>query len=1069
MKKFVPSIEQQRIFDFNKNKMVISASAGSGKTTTMIEYISRLALGGVKVKRMLVLTFTKAAANEMKERLMLSLMSMSDNPHIQSQIDDLFASDISTIHSFLEKVIKRNLHVFPYLEGFRILDEKDSSSLMDEAFAEAMTEYKESQPNKFFNLFITIRSNETIKSMMLGLTSFIAAQTDKEVVLADLQNYDKNLSAAKAYFKEILDEQLNVGLSLVDQCPSGNEKLNVCLDAARLAFSIKKDDLKEFVLSCGDIKLPTAPRMSDDDPAKQAWAEIKKVKDDIKKIASRLCPDNEEVWNGGKNREIVAQIFELYDIFSKTYRDKKLKNNALDFNDLELNAEKLLDDPIVLEQLQENYDYVFIDEYQDTNPVQEKIVKLIAQKGRFIAIGDPKQGIYGFRNATSKIIIKDSEDYQKLSDGETHYLSTNYRSDKKILEFVNNVFSRVMTQKTAGIDYARSSMLKGEKDAPKIGNSPVEILVVPTSKKEKAAPISDYDIYADELSVGEEDNLEAKVIAAKVDEMLARYFVDNETGERRKVQPSDIAILVRGRNANTQNILNELKKKDIPFVCSIKTEIMSKAHSQLIKQLLTLCQDSQDEIALTSYLLSPLCLISMDKLAMLPREKGESICKAIYASEDEEIIAALSRFEKFKIDCMFAGAKQALEKLFVEKEYFVYLKSRLGEDAASETQSLLDIIGDFDSDKDIPSLLSYLKSDLGQANVSGANAVTISTIHASKGLEYPIVIVAQTGSNIIKSDTSSFKMNDKFGFGTMCHDEDLPSIALQAIKRSEAEQTRVDELMVLYVALTRAKSHLIITGTIGESQTIDHIENNFKNIKSNMQLILSTAPENAGARVQYVDEVESLRPQIKRIKIGQADKNLVEKINDYLNFAYPFAEQTKTKQKTSVTEIASRDHTFAPGQPSFAEEGTAYHEALKVLDFASIEKVGDVESQLKNAKFNENYLKIVDFNVIFNNILLIKPFIKDKLIVKEKEFTMAIDENGDKILVQGTLDLYLKGEKNILIDYKFTRESDENKLIERYGKQLDLYTEAIEKAEKITVDEIYLISLKNSKIIRYKK
>lgn len=148
-----------------------------------------------------------------------------------------------------------------------------------------------------------------------------------------------------------------------------------------------------------------------------------------------------------------------------------------------------------------------------------------------------------------------------------------------------------MTQKTANIDYKASSMLDGEKQAPKAGDAAVEILVTPVLKKTKATPTQDYDIYADSLSVGDDSSLEAKVIAVKVDQMLARYFVDPLNGERRKVQPSDIAILVRGKSGNFQNILNELKMKEIPYVCSIKTDLSDKAHSNLIKQLLTLCVD----------------------------------------------------------------------------------------------------------------------------------------------------------------------------------------------------------------------------------------------------------------------------------------------------------------------------------------------------------------------------------------------------------------------------------------------------------------------------------------------
>ena len=163
MSKFSPSIEQQQIFNFNKKNLVISASAGSGKTTTMIEFISRLIEKGQDVKRLLVLTFTKAAASEMRERLILRLMSNANLESVQNQLDDLFTSDISTIHSFLEKVIKRNLSQFPHLEGFKILDEKQTALFKDQAFEQAQTQMSEQQRAEYFDLFLTMRDKNLIK------------------------------------------------------------------------------------------------------------------------------------------------------------------------------------------------------------------------------------------------------------------------------------------------------------------------------------------------------------------------------------------------------------------------------------------------------------------------------------------------------------------------------------------------------------------------------------------------------------------------------------------------------------------------------------------------------------------------------------------------------------------------------------------------------------------------------------------------------------------------------------------------------------------------------------------
>ena len=186
-----------------------------------------------------------------------------------------------------------------------------------------------------------------------------------------------------------------------------------------------------------------------------------------------------------------------------------------------------------------------------------------------------------------------------------------------------------------------------------------------------------------------------------------------------------------------------------------------------------------------------------------------------------------------------------------------------------------------------------------------------------------------------------------------------------------------------------------------------------------------------------------------------------------MNFVYTFAKETQTKQKSSVTALNHGGGEFSVQDDTFAKEGTAYHEALKILDFESIKNEEDVKNQLNAKNFDKNMLELVNFSTIFENIKTIQQFIKNKKIIKEESFSMRLPQGEDAFLVQGTVDLFLKGDKNILIDYKYTREKDENKLLERYAKQLDLYKKAIEESENIKIDEVYLLSLKNRKIIKY--
>ena len=1067
MSKFNPSIEQQQIFNFNKKNLVISASAGSGKTTTMIEFISRLIEKGQDVKRLLVLTFTKAAASEMRERLILRLMSNANLESVQNQLDDLFTSDISTIHSFLEKVIKRNLSQFPHLEGFKILDEKQTALFKEQAFEQAQTQMSEQQRAEYFDLFLTMRDKNLIKEIIFKIEDFLNAQADKNKALMRIKNYQENFEHAKLYLTDFLSKKIDKLKQQIFNFPKGDAKVDAFLQQLFSQFNFSFCNLQQLAQNLLSVNLPRIPVLSGE--IKDDVKKLKALAQQIVKFAEKLQPQNQLLWQTQQSQKLIDELLKLYNLYSTCFSNIKLQSNCLDFDDLELKSEHLLEDEHVLKQLQENYDYVFIDEYQDTNPVQEKIVKLISKKCKFVAIGDPKQGIYAFRNATSKIILKDSEDFENQKDGQTQYLSQNYRSDRQILQFVNHVFAKIMTQNTTGIDYASTSLLKGDNIAQKVQLGAVNILVAQKQKLQRAQPIDDYNIFDDPLVDEQDGDLEAQIVANKIEQLLASNFIGGD-GKLIRVQPKDIAVLSRSRSNICTSIINNLRKKGIPFVSTLKTDLLSKAHIQLVLSLLNLCCDSRDEIALASFLLSPFACVDMDKLALL-QQSGGSFVDNVFSSQDGQIKLALQRLEWFKNQCMFFGAKKALEKLFYQTEYFVYLYSHADENAVQETQSLLSIIGAYENDKDLPSLCEYLNSDISFSNISGQNAVTISSIHASKGLEYKIVFVVSLGKPLSKVDTAAFKISNEFGLSLMVYDEAVwqkqASLALLAAREQAKRQERIDEIMVLYVALTRAKCHLFITGSADLDEVEEFSQEQFSQYATALDLILSTQPQQAGADVEVIDEVVSIKPNIKIQKVAAVDENNVKKINNYLNFNYPYQNQIGIKQKASVTQLVSNsDGENTEQNQQLIEEGNAYHEALRVLDFENIKTQQDVENQLKCKKIQEKYLKILNFSLIFNIIQKIKPLANNCQIIKEKQFTMRLEEGQGANLVQGVVDLYLKGEKNILIDYKFTGQKNAQVLKTRYLPQLKLYKQAIEKAENIKIDKMYLVSIKYLDLIK---
>ncbi len=1058
------SKEQNRVFNFNKKNMIVSASAGAGKTTTMIEYITRLIEKKVPIKRMLVLTFTKAAASEMKDRLAERLLSSAGEAFIDDQIDDLMTSDISTIHSFLEKLIKRNISHLPELEGFVMLDEMQTEKIMNEAFEEAWQKLKCLYPTQYENLFFTIRDLKEIRNILFELHAFMSAQAQRSELLKMFEkNCKKYFFEACEYLKnQIVEEVAQITerikgfLSRDDKVEKYLEKIGECLLLLN-NFDFKK--LQQYI----SITLPRQPILKNYDKVQDVILIKERAIKLLKKIG-KMAELPKDVWSGEQTEILTENFYNLYKIFDQLFRERKTRANALDFNDLEWQSEILLSNSLLLEEIQDRFDYVFIDEYQDTNPVQEKLVKAIGAKGRFVGIGDPKQGIYAFRNATSKIILADSNNFQNSVDGETIYLTDNYRSNGEILNFVNSIFSKVMTTKNSGIDYKNTSMLKSKKMVPYAEKPIVQIDVVKKHKVEKKYWPEGYKIFDDPLVSEESASLEAQIVAMRIEEYLMSELVDPITNEKRKVMPSDIAVLSRGKSEIADAVMNQLRVRQIPFVSTLKSNLTDRSYIKLLVAMLNLCVNKRDDESLAGYLLSPFVRLSPDLLALQMSGKKDPFWKVMLENDNEQIKNAILELDLFKKECYFYGAKKAFENIFVKFDFYSYLYSEFGTNAVKEVDAFLFAIANFENDKDIPDLLAYIGEGIAVSSCSSADAVTISSIHASKGLEYPIVILIGTGKSMINPDPSNFKINSKLGLALSYYEHEtfqrFATPILLAEKDMAKASERIDELMILYVALTRAKSHLVITGTFDVNK-VDAFDGQLEKYNSYMSLILSTCE---GAVVNEIDGVEpSSYKEIDTKKLSP-DMDVVVNIKKYIDFKYPYEVETAIKQKTSVTEMSFKNVDNLQTDSSFSEIGTAYHEALKILDFLKINKIEDVKSQLIDKKFDEYMHKLIDEKIIFENIKLLKPIINNKKIFKEKPFVLKLKNHQ---LVQGIIDLFATGEENILIDYKFTREKDENILKNRYKEQIMLYKEAIEKAENIKINKIYLLSLLNKKIINF--
>ena len=496
--KYPPTPEQEEILKNQKEKAIVSASAGTGKTTTLIEYIANLVKRGTPVSRILAVTFTNNSANEMKERLLAKLMEEECSERILQQIDEVLISDISTIHSFFQKIIKRNIEKLAISQDFFLADSNKSNEIKNKAYIKTYEECCEKE--EFENLILSLKKETgLLKEIIFKLEQYFSAQENPKQKLAFyIENQREIFKDAEEYLNESLIKKIsrikNKIESALTEIDTQNKNLQYIenykkeLEKINLNFSLKANIENIFSLEFGRIK----DKKSAPSSFLHARDLLEKIKENLKKIPFQ----EEEFWTP---LSFIKSIYDFYNLYIKNLEEIKHNENILDFNDLEKYADELLSQENVAEEIAEEFDYVFIDEYQDTNPVQEKLIKLLSKKAKFMAIGDPKQGIYGFRNATSKIMKKDITEFSK-NEG-VYYLRKNFRSDSKILDFVNSIFAKVMTKSTTEIDYEGTSMLEGG-EFPQTQFPVVRIdLVKKEERQEEMSKLIEYDILADKLEV----------------------------------------------------------------------------------------------------------------------------------------------------------------------------------------------------------------------------------------------------------------------------------------------------------------------------------------------------------------------------------------------------------------------------------------------------------------------------------------------------------------------------------------------------------------------------------------
>ncbi len=1112
MSSFVPNSSQAEFISELGKNILVSASAGSGKTSSMVEKIVSIIDRGVSLDNMLIVTYTVASANEMRQKLYRSLMEkMRDcdetkRTFFQAQLETLNNCDIGTIHSFCKKVITKYFYVVNQDLNYGILEKSDY--LFDKAVNAVFRKYISSDDENFFTLYDSYnkkRNEKILLGVVRTLHGFFASKVDstewKKYVIDNSYNEDISKNICANY---ILNCFKNRGLIIKDNLEKlkniyVSDKIGICIDN-RIAFVDNILNCNDYnaMLKCVDYEIVRKEPTTKLGAEYAEWVEeyeivielFKKYREDIQKL-NAFTSDKNEIRT---IKNLLVTLFEVVDSVDEKYNEYKKEKNLLDFSDLEHKCFDILNSSSeICDELRQNYKYIFVDEYQDINELQESIINKIKDKTNLNLIGDVKQSIFAFRLATPKLFVEKYNNYPSDPNSRVINFNENWRSENSILMFVNEICNAVITKNTIGVDYKKDANLKYP-DKKEKGEPCVEINLI-----DKAKPDEDDD----QSYVRKEALLVAKKI---VDLTHKTYNVD---GKQVSYTFGDIAILLRKKGELMEEIVRVLKEYNIPCNVSYKLDIFAFHPVQVLYAVLKLMNNNDDDLS-CAIVLKNLFGLNENDLAKIKNISNDSlnICCDSYCSKDD-IYEKLAKYKMFLSDLKFQMSYMTLSEIIksvADKYLLIECMRKDGEENKAYIDNFIGLIDNNLYKYDIKSCIDYLSSIEGSGidvGFDNGNGVQITTIHSSKGLEYKAVIFAGLGQRLsINLNTNDIVISDNFGVGLQYLDVENRIKKDSVIKKAcllDKEREEVnEELRLLYVALTRGMRYLILTGAYPIKDVYSKSKKDIyscrrffdwifmslstldrKKFESDNKAFTIFDGKESVAKVT-IDEFAFMETDRKDVRFAKPQSDVVNEIRKNISWKYGFGGSTKISLKNSVSGLLKDSLDYEHSVDSFKEltltekltpsesieKGNAYHLVMQNIDFDKNQNFADLIDSLKVSK-------LVSVDKIQKCVDTIKCFATNAKVHKEAQFLMKVRhcdivEGGSKqkILVQGTIDLYIEdGDEITLIDYKTNRVGDLVTLAKMYSTQMRLYALALEKYAKKPVKNVYLYSFDRDKLV----
>ncbi len=1157
---------QQNAIDANARNIIVSAAAGSGKTAVLVERVVRIITderNPVDIDRLLVVTFTNAAAAEMKARISARLEELlrhsPGKKQYMRQLTLLPSAKICTIDSFCLNLARENFFNLGISQDFTVLDESEAQIIADNAL-DAVLEafYEENDPN-FTTLVETLSSPKDEAAFVSAIKKtyeYISAQPQplawlEEMIELHSPNIDFENSVWYQPMREYAQERLDYSFKLINECISlvdeqdetAQKYLDVLhIDSALVGLlsSSFEEGWDAAVEAFKKVSFPTLYGNGKNKYVPPFKTEVTQrrdlYKDIVKSVAANTCitcaqftEDNIKIY------PVLKMLHRVVESFSAEFRRLKDERNAYTFSDIEHFAFDLLTETDengktipsqTARELQSNFFEILVDEYQDTNEAQDALFRLLSNGNNRFMVGDVKQSIYRFRLAMPYIFNQKKEaykDYEESRPGESAriILDRNFRSRKEICDFTNFIFSKAMSEKAGELDYNEREYLNSAADYP-----------------ERKQPCI-YLKVADSVKLAEADEKEAHIIARIILDKIKAHEQVYDKGRQRDIRFGDFAVLLRNSRNHIMNYNEVLTSYGIPVVCDSSSNLLECPEVKMLLSLLRVIDNPSRDIPLLAAMMSPVYGFTADELTAIKLEDGgakRSLYASVVNSRSQKAADFLEDIRMLSETAVTMPVSTFIRFICEYKSIFAFANALgNGERRCANIHSFISFAERFDSSQGA-GLTSFIRlvnrieeGDRGvesaPLSASGENAVSIMSIHHSKGLEFPIVILAGAERKYNYDDLKGkILFNPKYGVSVKRHNEEYlyqtDTIQHTVLKNMNKSAALSENLRVLYVAVTRAKEQFIAL------ISPENLENRINKLACRIAsgsidpvicrdmirdgdfLLAAAMLHNDGSKLRalsqteitydscdFAIDTEIIVPQDEEISQPEispavSDPKMVALIGEKLSYKYPGAALGAVSAKLNASELDEAEKGnafFASSKPAFMNEGgltpgqkgTAMHTFMQFCDYVLAKR--DIEKEIERlvdkghltdvqgGSLNRKALK--DF---FSSEFAARMFDSDRIYreIKVSSFVPVSELHGldsdEKVLVRGISDcVFEENGELILVDYKTDRVKSEKELLERYRNQIAFYSKVVSKTLQKPVKKAVLYSFYLSKVCEY--